>query len=723
MAEGVVIADDLMVNDDDEVIVDLEYVIAADDTVDFELEGVITGSVGDNLTVDVTEIFAIGADTEIIATIEQSNVAFVDTEVANFNVNGAEFNVSFDKSDVDEAKPDAEDVLVGTLEILADSDYTINELQIEVVSTGTGVINLINNLEVDGDSEESISSSASSVVAPTAATTTVYYNFGDLDVNSGVEEMLDVTFDVEDSVLLNGEKLTFTVSILEVEDEDEDETYTTTSTPVDIDDILSASSFSSKTIDVESASYELVQTTVTNRTVVIGNGVEVVLYKGKLSVGDASSVTFNDISFPATLSGSTNVAITAYELDDILQSATLNIGGVTEDGDIEDDRIDFNSTNIEVAADSDNVDFLVTAILKDNDTVSTGDKFFVTTDNTQIDAEDEDNEDVVATSAIVTNTSTDTLITLNDEGSLRVEVVQDGDFEDEIEDVVLAGTNSVILAEVELEAEDEDVDVNSLVFTLSGGVDASTTLKEVRLMDGATVLDTAVVTFTSASGTLITFEDFTVEDTGSDIVATLEADLEIITDEGGEATSTAGDLIVLLDATTIDAEGESSNNTINATGGSTAALAVNVTPVLVTAAIVDTLGDNDNFATVEFSVDFGSNDLDNDNLFLSLVTFEELLGTTALEIRNDDGDLVTASAADPSLTVTLDALSRVNDGDQFEFDTNSIDNEELRVIANGFDFVLDLDDDGTAANANGLVEAVKSQNDNTLNFGQYNVVN
>jgi len=119
-AEGVVIASNLMVNDDDEVIVDLEYVIAADDSVDFELEWVVTGSVGDNVTVDITEIYAIGADTGIIASIEDGGSAFATVEVADFDVNGAEFNVSFDKSDIDEAKPGAEDVLVGTLEIMAE---------------------------------------------------------------------------------------------------------------------------------------------------------------------------------------------------------------------------------------------------------------------------------------------------------------------------------------------------------------------------------------------------------------------------------------------------------------------------------------------------------------------------------------------------------------------------------------------------------------------------
>jgi len=587
---------------------------------------------------------------------------------------------------------------------MADSDYTINELQI-VVTSGVGgadIEDIIVDLEVDGDSEESVVN---------ANTNTATYTFGDLDIDSGVAEMLEITFDVEDNVALNGEEVTFTVTILEVEDEDEDETYNSSSSP-DIDDILSATAFSSKTIDIESASYELVQTTITNREVVIGNGVEVVLYRGKLSVGDASSVTFNDFTFPATLSSG------AYELDDIVQSATLNIGGVTEDADVEDDRLDFNSVNIEVAADSDNVDFLLTAVLKDNDTVVTADTFSVALANTGIDAEDEDNEDVALTSAVVTPTASPTLITLNEEGTLRVEIVQNGDLEDDIEDVVLAGSNGVILAEVELEAEDENIDVNSMVFTTAGNL--VTTLKEVRLMDGATTLDTAIVTST-ATGTLITFEDFTIEDTGSDIVASLVADLEIITDEGGEATAESGDIVVELNTLNIDAEGESSNNDITVSGGLTTALAVNVTPVLVTASITDTLGDNDEFATVTFNVDFGSNDIDNDDLFLNVITFEELDAASDARVRNDDGDLVPATAATPTLTVDtpLDPLAKVNDGDQFELDANGIDEEEFRVISNGFQFILDL-------NGNGALDAgetFESQNDNTLNFGQYNEVN
>jgi len=560
-----------------------------------------------------------------------------------------------------------------------------------------------------GDSEESVTGGAS---------TTATYTFGDLDIDSGVSEMLEVTFEIEDNVALNGDSLEFTITIVEVEDENEDETYVSGGTP-DLDDILSSNSFATKTIDVESASYELVQTTITNRTVVVGNGVEVVLYKGKLSVGDASAVTFSDIDFSTAATGAVFTGV-GYDLEDILQSATINIGGVTEDADVEATGLEFNGLNIEVAAGADNVDVLVTGVLEDNDSVTTGEQFSVATSDLLIEAEDEDNEDVEGASETVTNTAAATLITLNEEGTFRAEIVTNGDFEDEIEDVVLAGSNAVILAEVELEAEDEDMDVDEMVFKVLGQ-DASTTLQEVRLMVGATTLDTAVVTYDSTD-TLITFEDFMVEDTGSDVVATLEADIEIITDEGGEATATAGDIVVTLDGTTIKVDGDSSNNDIDVSGlSTTSSLAVNVTPVLVTAAIVDTLGDNDEFATVEFSVDFGNNDLDNDDLFLNVVTFEALDVASVAQIRNDDGTLISATAANPTLTVDtpLDPLAKVNDGDQFEFDANGTDEEEFRVIANGFQFVLNLNGDAVA-DAN---ELFNSQNDNTLNFGQYNDVN
>jgi hypothetical protein len=146
-----------------------------------------------------------------------------------------------------------------------------------------------------------------------------------------------------------------------VEDDDENKTYTDDSTP-DLSTILSSTAFDDKDIDIQSASFTMSDVEVTPRSLVLGDGIETVIYKAKLSVGDADSVTIKDMNFIE--SSSHTVAV---DLDKIIDTATINIGGSTFDADIDSDSIDFNSMNAEIAAGSDNVEVLVTATLKDND--------------------------------------------------------------------------------------------------------------------------------------------------------------------------------------------------------------------------------------------------------------------------------------------------------------------------------------------------------------------
>lgn len=711
MADGEMIADDLTLNSDDEIIVDIDYTVEADEDVDFELEGVVTGSIGDTLTVTLTDLYAVGADTGVIADLTGDMADNTELTANVSEIEGAEINVSWDKGDIDEVKPDTKDVVVGTLNVEAAGDYVINSLRVDVdiTSGASNVEDVLTDIELDGKSSDSEAN---------VNTQNASYTFEDINLSQGMEEMLELTVEIEDDAAINGTTIEFDIVIVEVEDEENDETFTSATTP-DLNSILSSNSFDTKSIDIETASYTLTQTSISTREIVLGNGIEVVLYQAKLNIGDSDDVTFEDFRF----TGVNNLS-NATELEDIIDSATLNIGGVTEDADISGDDVDFVNTDIEVAAGANNVEVLVTAVLKDDDDIVNGDDFRITlTAAADIDASDSNNDDISAVNETINAVASTNTVELNENGTFTIAVVNDGENEDDIEDVVLAGTMDVTLAEVVLEAEEEDMDVEELRFTIPGAFD--TTVKNVRLMDGSTVIaDGATVTL-SGGDTVIEFEDFVVEDTGTEIDATLVADLEIITDEGGVPTASAGDITVnALTAPDMDVEGASSNDTITVTlgTGNANSNAVAVVPVLVTASIVDTLGNNDEFATVAFAVDFGNNELDNDDLYLTTVAVETATGTILL--RNDEGTLVpsTTTAGTPgSVDVTaIDALARVNDGDEFEFDVNGADESEIRVTANGFSFVLDLDGDLVD---DGGDENVTSSNDSTLNFGQYNDVN
>lgn len=653
-----------MINDDDEVVIDLEYTVAADESIDFELEGVITDSIGQTLTVTLTEVYAIGADTGIIAGLTGDSLPTISGNFAT--VDGSEINVSFDKGDADEAKPGAEDVLVGTLNLKATSDYTINELTVTAVASGTGVNNIVKDLELDG---KSFDSEAGGV-----------FKFEDISLDAGVETMLDLTLELEDEVTLNGSSIEFTIAIVEVEDEENDELFNAGSTP-DLDSVLSSNSFDDKSIDVETASYKLTQSKVSQRELVLGNGLEVVLYQGKLNIGDADSVTLRDIVFNGSITSTGS-----YDLEDIIDSATLNIGGVTDSADVEVGTLEFNSANIEVAAGSDNVEVLLTAILKDNDSVNNGDTISFTTTASDIVAEDSDAEDLVSGAGVVNAASSATVVQLNERGTFAIAVVNDGENEDDVEDVVLAGTNSVTLAEVVFEAEEEDMDVKELRFTLSGAFDDS--VKNVRLMDGSSVIaDGATVTLSGAN-TVVEFEDFVIEDSGEEIDATLVADLNIITTEGGVVSATAGDIIVLaLTASDMDVEGANSDDTITADlSDNVNSDAVSVVPVLVTVSIDNTLGNEDQYAKIKFDIDKGNNDLDSDDVVITSIELENAVASGAV-VRNDDNTTITIT--DNTLaTLALTADNEINDGDEFEFKVSS-DDDELRIVANGVTFTID----------------------------------
>ncbi len=511
--DGDSVTTDLYVNSDDEIVANIDYTIESDDKVTFKLVGTIEGSISSTsyTTVSLTDFYAIGANTEIIADLSD-NGDQLDSELSRFLIEGSEINVSFDKSDIDEAKPNTDDVLVGTLKLEALSDYTIEELTVTATANTNNVEDIVKSIELDGSTADKEANVDSKVAT---------YTFEDISLDAGETKTLDLTFDVVDDVNLNGDNVQFNITITKVEDEENDETYTSTSTP-DLDTILSTNSLDDKTVDIETATFTLTQTKVSQKELVLGNGIEVVLFKGKINVGDSSEVQINDMSFGSDI---TRASSSTFTFDDVVDNATLNIGGKTFSADVETNGLDFNSMNAVIAAGSDNVEVTVTATLKDNDGIDEGDMVALTLAEGDIDLEDAEGEDLLAGNKSFNATSTATSIVLNENGVLEVRVVNDGDNEDEIEDVVLAGTSNVALAEVELEADQEDIKVKELAFAVKGSTDGTApfnvSVSETETQAGGTS-EVQTLTITETAGVdgsvKVTF------DGKSEIVAILEDD-------------------------------------------------------------------------------------------------------------------------------------------------------------------------------------------------------
>ena len=644
---------------------------------------VLKEAIGEKVEAKLTDLYTVGAKTWLIASLtltgDQIGVSLAGT---NRLIEGSEINVSFDKSDIDEAKPNAEGVLIGTLKLTAASDYNINRLVVKAESA-SGTTKIVKDMELDGKGFDVVSTTSTGITDNTnSGSTVVYYAFEDIALTAGETKELDLVYDIEEASSLNGSNVKFTVSIVKVEDEENDEIYD--SVP-ELATVLSTNSLDPKVIDVKTARLTLTQTKVSERTLVIGNGVEVVLYKGKLSVGDSDDVTIEDLTLTGSIYLSGTTTAVTYNYDDILDNVTLNIGGKTFDADINDTNVEFNSINAVVAAGSDNVEVTVTAVLKDTDDVTAGDELVL--DNVAITAEDSENEALVSGNLLVQGAA-DTTIVLNEEGSLDFKVVQNGDNKDEIDDVVLAGTNGVALAEIEFEANEENIKVEELVFTASG--DVSTTLENVRLVNGSNVIvDGAVVTL-SGSNTVITFKnDFTVDTATNKVKALLVADLNSITTEGGQVSADAGN--IYIDLTSVESKWVNSNEDIIANTTSTAqSLAVSVVPALVTVSIVDEMGSNDSDAIIRFTIDKGNNDLDNSDILVKSIALETAVAGSGVTVRNDDNTTLVANSN--ASTIDLSAvnadLRKIVNGDEFELKVSD-DNSEVRVKAKGIVVTID----------------------------------
>jgi len=149
-----------VVNSDDEIVMSVDYTLEADTDADFELKGSINGSVGDDADFAFEsndDVYAIGATSGMpVSTYSNQDISTEDLSTPR-EVEGSEINVSFTKGTQDEAKPNAEGVVDGTLNLLALTDnYEIKTLEVTVTATNTtkNVEDIIENLELGGLSDD-----------------------------------------------------------------------------------------------------------------------------------------------------------------------------------------------------------------------------------------------------------------------------------------------------------------------------------------------------------------------------------------------------------------------------------------------------------------------------------------------------------------------------------------------------------------------------------------
>lgn len=585
-ADGKAIASDMMVNRNDEVVMNINYTLGAKKDVDFKLRGVVTGDVSQKVHFEFEgndDIYAVGVKSGFNIGFDftgNNNLASVNIADESI-IEGAEINAVFTRSDTDEARIDTRDVKVGTLKLTANTnDYTIEKIKVNVSGANAG--QAVENLELDGTTWDSNSGND--------------YIFTDIVLSKGETKALDITFDVADKIALNGSTLTFTVSVEEIRDEENRITYSGSN----VIDVMSTNVFSSKDVDIKSASFDLVNVQVNNRELVLGNNVETVLYKGKINVGDSSLVEIKRMRFNTTNNNNLGTNVT---LKNIIGGATLNIGGKTYDARINDNNLDFASLRHEVAAGSTEVEVLLTAKLKDYSGIAGSAVLELAPSLALTDLEDVDGNALAQNDVSLANTAV-TRTTMRSNGLLTVAVKNNPETDDNLENTVLAGTKSVVLADVDVEAQYEDIKVDNLKFYINGA-DFTSTITNARLMAGTkTIASNGIVTM-SGSNTEIRFRNsFDIKDTDNLQEAQLVADINRITGEGDQTSATAGTIIVSNNVV-VEAKGRSSNDDIANTGASVAGEQVAIVPTKLTFSVVESL--NTGTAKVKVTADSGTN--------------------------------------------------------------------------------------------------------------------
>ncbi len=316
-------------------------------------------------------------------------------------------------------------------------------------------------------------------------------------------------------------------------------------------------------------------------------------------------------------------------------------------------------------------------------------------------AKDDDNDDVKVSNGSTELSSTNVLVSGKDiavtnSGVLAAAYDTNND-DNEDPKTILAGT-SVKVASVDVQATNEEIDVDEVVFTVSTDLTKAVT-------SASLYLDDALVATNSSSDITATTIKF---DNLSNLVIpeeTAEIRLELNTSNIGYQK--VGETIIAATVTKVDfktLEGVQSGKTVADIASSFTSKAFTIAPVTVIASAVSTFGSN---AKIKLTVDTGDNKQDasnsNPSAVVKKLTFstEGNLPATAYKLKDKD-DTVIATGVVSGSDITFTFSTAISDSEEFTITTT------LPVSANNYTWNLDLLKNGidydvtTVANSTGL---------------------
>ena len=221
--------------------------------------------------------------------------------------------------------------------------------------------------------------------------------------------------------------------------------------------------------------------------------------------------------------------------------------------------------------------------------------------------------------------------------------------------------------------------------------DFSDTLSNVRLMNGSTVIASTDDIELVGSNTVITFNDFTVEDGESVIEGTIVADITKYTTNGDETSAVLGNIsISAFTPADADVEGISSDNTITATTitGNTNSNAVAVVPATLDVAVTQSFAKDETEAKLTFTINKGNNTFDDDDVKITGLTLTANGAAVTNEIAsidNDDNATVATGSYD-----NLTTNNAIVSGDVWtlNIDATNGKDKKIKLGANGVNFTV-----------------------------------
>ena len=487
-----------------------------------------------------------------------------------------------------------------------------------------------------------------------------------------------------------------------VEETEDDETVTD----------ITPSSLSFNTIDGSESGADVSLIPLSAQTDVVKGSKDIVALQFEVEAEESSLVTVEELvatiqlDVNGTPAAATNQEVTEVKLFkgsvsdsnliDTVSGTDLGTSGDATFDDFSPIVIDANETQ----------EFVITVSFVDGQDAVDNSDYAVTL--TSIDVEDDDNDDVTVTGGLPLLSSRE--ITVNSTGKIVTLDTDAANEDNEFDKLALAG-EGVIIASYDVRADNEEVDVETVTFTISG----DTALKN-AVINASLLLDGVVVGTNSNSDistNSIVFEDL------SDLIlpeTTTELALRLNTANIGEdfvgvaQTNLQVTNVVFSDAEGVDSGKDLAGGDIVAlSGGSSKAL--DIVTALITPAVTSTFGTDDQTAEIRLVVNAGNNtDTSGDAIQATLeqldIEVSSLSGTGTITVFNGNGDNLGTAAVTTNGTISVNVTddSIGNDNEIYRIETTA--EAIYRLAKDGVTYT-----DGTTSFSTKL--------ENTLEVGQY----